>query len=276
MPDPESKNKKRSYAVIPVAATVLESGDTVLIANGARAYKDGTAHTTDRSKGHLNIYFLRKENEKWKVLRRHENIAELGSYGEIGEVVWTTLAPGKPGLGVISEWTAHGYSSKTLSLYDLSSNDIHNLAPGGADTIEIHYDNSGNCEHGTDKCWGITGELRFSPSQNNAIYDDLVIEFSGEKPIEEDDEDEASGQDAQNIASAQGTQDEALGQDAQGEASTQDAQDEASGEDAQDETSAQDVKRLTTKVHSTSRYAFDGKAYRLVEGVDVMPHREEM
>jgi hypothetical protein len=58
------------------------------------------------------------------------------------------------------------------------------------------------------------------------LYDDLLIEFSGEKS-----------------------------EPAKGDQSAK----------------AADADRVSTKVHSTARYAFDGKRYRLISGTNVAP-----
>jgi hypothetical protein len=178
LPNPDNRNAVGSYVISPVATTVLPTGETVLIANAEDADDKGNPISAHASPGLLNVYFLRQEAGQWKVLRRHENIAALGSFGNIGDVVWTTLAPGKPGFGVVHGWTGQGYSLEALSLFDLADSNMHDLT---GDTINIHSDNDSACGPESMECWNITGEWRLLPGKAGTTYNDLIVEFSGEK-----------------------------------------------------------------------------------------------
>lgn len=223
LPDPDDRKTTSSYVVSPIAATVLENGQTVLVANAEDADGEGQARSAHASPGLLNVYVLSKEEGKWKVLRRHENIAALGSFGNIGEVEWTSLAPGKPGLAVLHGGTWQGSTITLLSLFDLGSADMRDLS---GEPVRIHSDNDDGCAPESDACWNVEGKWRFVSGKPDALYDDLLIEFSGEK-------------------SAPPKGDQAA--------------------------KASEADRVSTKVHSTARYAFDGTRYRLISGTNVAP-----
>lgn len=221
LPDPDDRKTINSYVLSPVAATVLANGETILVANAEVAGDDGRPTSGHASPGLLNVYVLSKDGGRWKVLRRHENIAALGSSGQIGEVVWTTLAPGKPGLGILHGGTWQGATITLLSLFDVGSDDLRNLT---GESIKIHSDNDGACAPESDECWHVDGKWRFVAGKPDAQYDDLLVEFSGEKSQRPGD-----GQ------------------------------------------TAPESKPVSTTVHSTARYAFDGKRYRLTSGANIVP-----
>lgn len=178
LPDPDNRTQRAAYVVTPVATTTLDNGETVLVANAEQADDRGNAMSGHASSGLLNVYFLRQEGKQWKLLRRQENIAALGSSGNIGEAKWTWLATGKPGLAMLHGGTWQGYTVEVLSLFDLSAADMHDLTGDG---IKLHSDSDGACVPESDKCWNVSGEWRFIAAESGKGYDDLVIEFSGEE-----------------------------------------------------------------------------------------------
>ncbi len=180
LPDPDNDNKLARFIITPVAANVLDNGETVLIANAETADEAGGSTAAHASSGLLNVYFLRQENGHWVTLRRHENIASLGSSGNIGQVSWVKLSASKPGFAVLHGGTWQGYSITTLSLFELGASGVHDLT---GDSIAVHSDNEGGCGPQTDKCWNINGKWQFVPGKPGAPFDDLVIEFTGEEAI---------------------------------------------------------------------------------------------
>src|SRR5262249_1914842 len=136
------------------------------------------ANSGHASSGLLNVYFLCHDGAQWKVLRRHENIAALGSFGRVGSAEWVTLASNKPGLAMLHGGIWQGYQITLLDLFDLGSRDIRNLTD---ESINIHSENDGACGPDTEECWNISGKWHFSPGKPDSPYGDLVVEFTGER-----------------------------------------------------------------------------------------------
>jgi hypothetical protein len=180
LPDPDNRAQRASYVVTPVAATTLDNGEAVLVANAEQADDQGNAMSGHASSGLLNVYFLRQDGKRWKLLRRQENIAALGSSGNIGEAKWIKLAEGKPGLAMLHGGTWQGYTVEVLSLFDLGAAQMHDLTGDG---IKLHSDSDGACVPESDKCWDVSGEWHFVSIKSGGEYDDLVIEFSGEESV---------------------------------------------------------------------------------------------
>lgn len=178
LPNPDDRTAPMNFVVSPVAHSVLPSGDTVLVANAEFAAEDGTAQSSHANGGLLNVYLMRQEGGQWKVLKRHESVATLGSHGNLGTVQWVTLAEDKPGLAVLNGGTWQGYTVENLALFDLTADSMKELT---VQHIPIHSDSDGGCDpEGDAQCWSVTGKWRFEPARAAADYDDIVIDFSGQ------------------------------------------------------------------------------------------------
>lgn len=222
LPNPDDRTSPMHFVVSHVAHTVLPSGETVLVANAEFAAEDGTAQSAHANGGLLNVYLLRQESGRWNILKRHENVATLGSHGQLGTVHWVTLAKDKPGLAVLNGGTWQGYTVTNLAVFDLAAENMKELT---GEQIQIHSDSDGGCDpEGDGECWSVTGKWRFEPARAAAAYDDIVIDFSG--------------------------------QTSKGGAPNK-------GQGA--------APRVEQKVSGTARYAYDGKTYKLVEGVNPVP-----
>jgi hypothetical protein len=179
MPDLENRSATGQYVVSAAANTVLKTGETVLVVNGNPADDAGEAQTNHAEGGLLSVYLLRQAEGKWQILKRHENITNLGSDGQIGTVEWTMLAIDKPGLAVINGGTWQGNSIASLALFDLKAATMRDLIPAG---VAVHSDNQGACDpKSATECWTVTGKWRFAAPKAAADYDDLLVDFSGEK-----------------------------------------------------------------------------------------------
>lgn len=175
------------YAINAVSHYGLPSGDMLLVANADQADESGEAMGTHAASGLLNVYVLRKENGRWRLIKRHEAIDELGSSGNIGTAQWVSLGKGRTGLAMLHGGTWQGATITLLSLYDVTAGDVLALTN---EPIHIHSD-SGPCS-GQKECWDITGNWKFVPasgtgtnkaSNANNDFDDLVIEFSGQRQV---------------------------------------------------------------------------------------------
>lgn len=163
------------FFIDAVSHSQLANGDTVLVANGVEMGEGGVRMDGHVSGGFLNVFILRQADGKWRVIKRHENVAEFGNFGSVGEVQWVTLTSGKPGLAVVTEHAGGGYFMHSLALFDPAAEVMQNIgsmlvSSGGVDA----------CAHEPEHaCWSILGKWRFAPSKKQAAYDDLVFEFAG-------------------------------------------------------------------------------------------------
>jgi hypothetical protein len=175
--NPETRSETGMFRVNAVAAKALPNGDVVLIANAAVTDEDGSSMPSHADSGYLNVFLLRQQDGHWQVLRRHENVAALGSTGHFGQVEWVELAPGKPGFAILHGWSGQGYNLDLLSLFDLSAEEITDLT---GESIKIHSDNAGTCDDENPECWDVTGAWHITSGAGKSGYGDLTIKFSGE------------------------------------------------------------------------------------------------
>lgn len=180
--DPDSKEAradKLSYVVSAVSHKLLPDGSAILVANAETANTEGTAESAHASPGLLNVFFLapkgQPEDGQWQVVKRLENIATLGSSGQLGEVHWVMLGANKPGLAIRHGYTGQGYTITQLALFEIGDGKVTSL--DGA--IDLYSDNMGACGPETDECWMVKGNWRFAPARNGGAYDDLLIDFKG-------------------------------------------------------------------------------------------------
>ncbi|NYE63121.1 hypothetical protein FHW58_004349 [Duganella sp. 1224] len=163
------------HAMTPVASTQLADGRVVLIVNGAPAADDGSEIASHVSSGILNVYLLRREGDGWKVLQRHENLAELGSEGFIGSVKWVTLGPGKPGFIVSNGGVWQGYSISHAAIFELGS-EVRGLG-----SFKEASSNEGGCGPTSGQCWDVAGEIRFAPEPQQSGYNDIIVSFTDKR-----------------------------------------------------------------------------------------------
>ncbi|MET3132533.1 hypothetical protein AAKU55_002807 [Oxalobacteraceae bacterium GrIS 1.11] len=184
-----------TYVVTAYGHTILPNGDTVLVANAEGAEDDGQANSGMATLGLLNVFFLRQNGAHWKVLKRHENIAEFGSNGHIGDVRWAMLAPGKPALAIEDYQFGNGYNRNALFIFDLADPSWHNLTDG----IPIHTDNDGACDQTKNQCWNVSGAWHVAAPVGGAVYGDLLFKFSGQLSKAKDPGHEEDGADVERV-----------------------------------------------------------------------------
>ena len=179
LPDPDKHIDKLSYVVSAVSHKVLHDGRAILVANAETANTEGTAESAHASSGLLNVFFLAPKGQpgdgQWKVVKRLENIAALGSSGQLGEVHWVTLGANKPGLAIRHGYTGQGYTITQLALFEIGDGKVTALDGG----IDLYSDNMGACTPDMDECWLVDGSWRFAPARDGGAYDDLLIDFKG-------------------------------------------------------------------------------------------------
>jgi hypothetical protein len=175
LPDHADRKNRSQYVVTPSAYTILPDGNAVLVANAEAAGPDGKADSSHASRGLLNVFILKHNDGKWHVLKRHENVAALGAYGNLGDVSWVELASETPGMAISYGDSGQGHSIGFFSLFDLGSESMEDLTKG----ITVRSDNDGACGPSTEKCWKVDHTYRMVRSIPAKRYDDLVIDFTG-------------------------------------------------------------------------------------------------
>lgn len=177
--DPDNHVDKLSYVVSAVSHKLLPDGRAILVANAETANTEGTAESAHASPGLLNVFFLapkgQPEDGQWQVVKRLENIATLGSSGQLGEVHWVMLGANKPGLAIRHGYTGQGYTITQLALFEIGDGKVTAIDGG----IDLYSDNMGACGPDTDECWMVDGKWRFAAARNGGAYDDLLIDFKG-------------------------------------------------------------------------------------------------
>lgn len=230
LPDIKQRTRRSPHLISGVALQKLEDGTMALITNAQLLDPAGNPMDSHASSGLLGVYLLKNTGSDWQVQKKHENVAELGSHGSFGEVDFVTLAPGRPGIVVHSGGTWQGYTVEDISLFDLTADSLRDLS---GESILFHSDSEGGCGPETEECWNISGKYSFVPAKPGVPYQDLLIDFTGEK----------------SVLANQGSAAAAASQAA----------------------SADDSERKSSKINSRARYAWDGKQYRLVEGENPVP-----
>ncbi|MDN2708494.1 hypothetical protein O0880_03560 [Janthinobacterium sp. SUN118] len=177
--DPDNHVDKLSYVVSAVSHKLLPDGTAILVANAETANTEGTAESAHASSGLLNVFFLAPKGQagdgQWRVVKRLENIAALGSSGQLGEVHWVMLGAHKPGLAIRHGYTGQGYTITQLALFEIGDGKVAALDGG----IDLYSDNMGACTPDMDVCWMVEGSWRFAAARNGGAYDDLLIDFTG-------------------------------------------------------------------------------------------------
>lgn len=180
--DPDSKDAsadKLSYVVSAVSHKLLPDGRAILVANAETANTEGMAESSHASPGLLNVFYLaprgKPGGDSWQVVTRLENIATLGSSGQLGDVHWVRLGAARQGLAIHHGYTGQGYTISQLTLFELGADTVTELAGG----IDLHSDNEGACGPETDDCWLVDGNWHFAPARDGGACDDLLVDFTG-------------------------------------------------------------------------------------------------
>ncbi|AVR94976.1 hypothetical protein [Pseudoduganella armeniaca] len=181
MPDPDNPREQWRMVLEGVSATVLPTGETVLAVSGDSADDNGAAEGDQASPGFLSLYLLRQQGSQWRVLRRHENVARLGSHGRIGKASWIALGPDRTGLAVEDSMANRGERTVHLALFDPLAEQVTDLTGDG---ILIHSDNDDDCDESRERCWH--NAARWHLAASNSPYYDLVLEIDSKVTIQTD------------------------------------------------------------------------------------------
>jgi hypothetical protein len=178
--DPDQPDAQGLYLLERVASTVLPGGETVLVFNGEACDDEGMAQTAHATPGLLSMFVLKQEGGAWRVLRRNENFAALGSFGKPGTLSWVALGPGRVGLAAESGGTWQGYTSMFLSLFDVSDPKPRELMGTEA---QVLADTEGACGGRVAECWDVRAHWRVLPAAAGARYGDVAMDFEGEQRV---------------------------------------------------------------------------------------------
>lgn len=153
----------------------LADGRMVAVVNGAPSDKDGEDLAAHASPGMLNVFYLKRDGERWTVLARHLDVATMGSHGSIGDTQWIELGPGKPALIVLSGGTWQGQSIAGADIFDLAG-DVRHLG-----NFDVMSTNGGACAPDTDDCWDVEGKIGTADATPPAGYRDIVVDFTDKR-----------------------------------------------------------------------------------------------
>ena len=174
MSDPENREKDGTFVVTALAQTTLKTGETVLVTNGAPADEDGYRSGAFLNSGLLSVYLLRKVNDEWTVIKRHDSVTTLGSDSKIGKAKWVELGKDRPGLAILSRNEQQGYL-EFLSLFDLKADVMHDLT---GSPIMSESSNEDGCNFEADyDCWTTIGKWKLVPSATAGKLNDIVFTF---------------------------------------------------------------------------------------------------
>ncbi len=174
MPSPDQRDSVGIYRLEPVDMHDLPDGRVAVVANAQMADTNEEGMAAHATSGILSAYLLRQVEGKWRVEARHENVAELGSFGQFGEVACVQLGEGVPGFTVQHGGTWQGYTISHLSVFDLSARTMRDLTGG----VAIYSSDEGACGGDKPSCWETKGKWQFE-KRAGARYDDLVLRFQG-------------------------------------------------------------------------------------------------
>ncbi len=177
MPDPDNKGATEKFLVTAAGSTVLKTGETVFVTSGEHVDEEGKTSPSTAQGGLLSVYFMRQENGKWEIIKRHENIDAIGSNGQFGPVLWPMLGKGKPGMAINSFYMNQGISIQMVTLFDLANHGVRAVTDGG---ILTDSSNGGDCdEELAMECWDTSASWRVVPAKMPGEYDDLLLETTG-------------------------------------------------------------------------------------------------
>ena len=180
MPDSDNPGTRSPLVLSGAQSTQLPSGETVLVVAGEQVDENGNANSAHASPGYLSLYLLRQENGQWNVLRRHENVAQLGSHGSVGKLAWVELGPGKTGLAAEHGMTGQGTTVMQLSLFDPAAEKVVDLTGNG---LQIHYDDEGGCSEMRERCSSADARWRLDTTAPAATYYDLVLDIESTERV---------------------------------------------------------------------------------------------
>lgn len=166
--------KIRYYLVKPLTTTVLNTGETVLVAQAD--YADQNKEEDNEAiedQTLLNVYLLRQTAGTWSVLKRHENFMFRGENSGPGSILFPMLNKDRQGLAVVDYLSDEGCPSRILYLFDLSQDALLSLTDGIRTEWTVNRlcsENESDPDESLSSIWYLA-----PPKKAAALYNDLVI-----------------------------------------------------------------------------------------------------
>jgi hypothetical protein len=160
------------WQMTPLASKRLADGRTLLIVNGAPHGENGSS-PAQADGGMLNLYVLRQMQSTWQVLELHEDVAKMGSLGEIGAVRWLDLGAGRQGIVVSSGEAGVGSRLRVAVIYALDRGLRH------LGRFAEMSSNDAACTWESEDCWTVEGKIGTVPALRGQAYRDIVVDFTG-------------------------------------------------------------------------------------------------
>lgn len=171
----EKGSARSLYELSHTDIFLLPDQQILLVANAQGVEDNGEIVVSHASSGLLNLLWFGAGEKPgtWKVNKRAENIAMLGSHGMFGRAQLSTFADKQSMLTVESGGTWQGYTVSQLNLFHIT-----NQAAQGLGSVLIHSDSEGGCVEETEHCWNISAAWKFVASQAGNLPD-LQLTISG-------------------------------------------------------------------------------------------------
>lgn len=166
-----------------VSAATLPDGRVAAIVGGTPAGEDGNEYISHGTSGILNVYLLRRADNGWTVVQRHDNVAQLGSYGHIGSVTWAALGASRPGF--IMSWgdMGQGYSIDLADVFEIGNGVPHR------GQFKVGSSNDSAYTPETKECWNVEGRIRLAADVQPNGYRDLLVDFTDKRYTTSEDQD---------------------------------------------------------------------------------------
>ena len=177
LPMMEDHKKIRLFFVVPMATSVLASGETVLVARStyAEELNEEKIEKPDFFDIYVSVYLLRETAGKWTVVKRNPNLMLRGFDEHPGSVLFLKLGKDIPGLALASGRNDEGCFNNEIHLFDLRDDPLRDLTGEG---ISTGSSMTGSCgatdlipETETNATWFL------APSKKPSAYSDIVMSF---------------------------------------------------------------------------------------------------
>lgn len=157
----------------------LDDDEAALITRSQRATRDGETLTRDNGHavgGGLDVHYLKWTGQQWQVTASHLASLNVGAFGEFGKV--TVLEP-KPGLKAVlvhggGTWQGHTAEHVTMVLLDRQ-------APRSVLSLASASDNLGACAP-EDLCWDAQSTVKLKANEDEGMAEVRVEQYMQEQP----------------------------------------------------------------------------------------------
>jgi hypothetical protein len=157
----------------------LDDDEAALITRSQRATRDGEALTRDNGHavgGGLDVHYLKWTGQQWQVTASHLASLSIGAFGEFGKV---TVHEPRPGLKAVlvqggGTWQGHTAEHLTMVLLDRQ-------APRSVLSLASASDNLGACAP-EDTCWEAQSTVKLRATDDEGMAEIRVEQYLQEQP----------------------------------------------------------------------------------------------